>query len=122
TARFPGRTSASITHVSFVKPLGTTKYVYSMVPFAGTLYAFGISITTSGLMFHPSRHSIGGGMSFGSPSGAPASTHAASVLTSVSVSLRSFAKCPNRGSANHGGIFLVNTASLMDFAHGRALS
>ena len=93
-----------------------------MVPRAGTLYGLGISITTSGLMFHPSRHSMGGGMSFGSPSGAPASTHATSVLTSASVSLRSFAKWPNRGSANHGGIFFVSTASLIDLAHGRVLS
>src|ERR1700691_835123 len=92
-----------------------------MVPRAGTLYGLGISITTSGLIFHPSRHSMGGGMSFTSPSGAPASTHATKVLTSASLSLRSFAKCPKRGSANHGGIFFVSTASRIAFAHGRVL-
>src|SRR5262249_565197 len=69
-----------------------------------------------------SGHSIAAGLSSLSPSGAPVSAHAVRVLMSVSVSLASFRKPPYRGSANHGGIFLLRTASLIAFAHGRVLS
>lgn len=38
---------------------------------------------------------------------------------SPAVRVFSFAKCPKAGSANHGGIFLVATASLIALAQGR---
>jgi hypothetical protein len=97
--------------------------VYSTVPFGGTATSVGISTTRSGFgMFHPSIHRTGAGRSFASPSGAPASAHAASVFTSAWLRLRSFEKCPYCGSANHGGIFLLNTAALIALAHGRVPS
>jgi hypothetical protein len=44
------------------------------------------------------------------------------VLMSACFNDRSFLKCPYCASANHGGIFLVNTAFFIALAHGRALS
>ena len=64
----------------------------------------------------------GAGLSFGLPSGAPASAHAESLATSASLRRRSLAKCPYWGSANQGGILRVTTAVLMASAHGRVLS
>src|SRR5690349_19019489 len=73
-------------------------------------------------MVQPWTNCRGAGISFGSPIGAPPSTQA----TSVSISLRSsdglFANLPNCGSANHGGILRLITASLIALAHGRASS
>src|SRR6266496_1392250 len=71
-------------------------------------------------MFHPSTNSSGFGRSFGSPSGAPASTHFTSVSRSACDIERSLRKWPNCGSANHGGIFWVRTACFMALAQGRA--
>src|SRR5690348_9734552 len=70
----------------------------------------------------PSVNWTGLGASFGSPAGAPASTHATSVCFADSGSVRSFAQVPVCGSANHGGIFLVRTAVFIAFAHGRVES
>src|ERR1017187_5039727 len=91
-----------------------------MVPVAGSWKAFGISITTSGLIFQPSWKVLGAALSLASPSGAPLSTHATRVWICASLSLRSLAKWPILGSANHGGIFWLTTAALMALAHGRA--
>ena len=50
-----------------------------MVPDAGSSNAFGISTTTSGLMFQPFSNVRAGGASFGLPAGAPASAQSDSV-------------------------------------------
>src|SRR6266852_3301753 len=105
-----------LTQVSCEKGFGIRNDLISPEPFAGILCGSGIEMITSGLVRHPSGHSIGIGLSFASPSGAPPSAHAARVLISVSVSLGSFRKSPYRGSANRGGIFLLRTASLIAFA------
>jgi hypothetical protein len=75
---------------------------------------------TSGLICQPSAgHWTGGGASFGSPSGAPASAHFAIVSTSICESERSLANGPCAGSANHGGICRLSTLAFIDRAHGR---
>src|SRR5437868_1625769 len=81
--------------------------------------SFGISMTMSGLRPQPSTNFIGAGASFASPSSAPPSAHAASVLIVASFNVRSFAKWAYAGSANHGGIWRFTTAVLIAFAHGR---
>src|SRR6185503_8859238 len=93
-----------------------------MVPVAGSSKGFGISTTTSGLMFQPSSKRFGGGASAGLPAGAPASAHAASVSISRASSFRSLANTPNSGSANHGGISFAVVLVLIARAHGRASS
>src|SRR6185436_5381206 len=82
----------------------------------------GIETITSGSMRHPSCHSIAAGLSLGSPSCAPVSAQAASVLISAAVNSGALRKPPYRGSASHGGICLLMTAFFMAFAQGRALS
>src|SRR5262249_35545563 len=94
-------------------------YVYSSVPFAGTLKGFGSGKTRSGRMFQPSRNVTGAGLSFASPSTAPLSAHETKVRISASLRPLSFEKCPKCGSANHGGIFRVETAALIALAQGR---
>src|ERR1700691_1344741 len=94
-----------------------------MVPFSGTWNAVGIANTTSGFpMFQPSTKLIGLGASLGFPAVAPVSTHEIRVFISAADSVRSFSKWPYLGSANHGGIFLLATAVLIAFAHGRVPS
>src|SRR5579862_6037075 len=70
-------------------------------------------------MFQPSFHTTGGGALLGSPSGAPASTQETILRICSAVRRRSLEKCPCCGSANHGGIVPVATATLIAFAHGR---
>src|ERR1700683_2911755 len=69
-------------------------------------------------------HSLGAGMSLGSPWGAPASTQWA--MAEIWLSLReiSFWKSwiPTVLSKCHGGIWRVSTLSLMALAHGRVSS
>src|SRR5580658_930224 len=89
-----------------------------MVPVAFTWNGLGISIIMSGLICQPSGNVSGGGASLASPSGAPLFAQVTSVSTSAGLSVRSLAKWPY--SANHGGIFLVTTATFMALAHGRA--
>src|SRR5258706_3348950 len=94
-----------------------------MVPDAGMWNALGISNTTSGFpIVQPSTKWTGLGASLVSPALAPSSTHEIRVLISAADRVRSFSKWPYLGSANHGGIFLVATAVLIAFAHGRGLS
>src|SRR6516165_8730483 len=77
----------------------------------------------SGWICHPSAgHLTAGGASLGLPSGAPPSAHFEIVSISLWFSARSLAKWPTFGSANHGGILRVTTASFMALAHGRTLS
>src|SRR4051812_1753730 len=98
-------------------------YLYSMTPVAGTGNGVGSWKMISGLeIFQPSTHCLGSGMSFGFPKGAPASTHAVSLLISPSDMAALFENFPNCGSANHGGIFFCRTAALIAFAQGRACS
>src|SRR6185295_5754891 len=65
---------------------------------------------------------LGGGMSFGSPCGDPASTHRTIVSTCSSLSDMSFLNfcTPTLRSMCHGGICRVATRSLIERAHGRA--
>src|SRR5690242_13141890 len=69
-------------------------------------------------------HCFGTGISRGSPCGAPASAHRTMVATSSSLSDRSFWNdwIPTVLSRCQGGICLVATRSLIDFAHGRVSS
>src|SRR4029077_1602718 len=100
-----GWTSAICTHLSSVKCVGTISYVYSTSPPAGIVTGFGIGKTRSGAaMFHPSAHEGGAGASWGFPAGVPPLTQARRVATCCAVSEGSLEKCPNCGSANHGGI------------------
>ena len=92
---------------------------HSTIPRAGTGYGGQIECDIGLICQPPAGHSIGGGATAGSPSGAPRSTHAAIVAISDSLSDRSLLKWPYCGSANHGGIALVTTACLIAFAHGR---
>ena len=110
------------TQVSSLNGFGTRNDLISPDPFAGTLCGSGIEMITSGWIRQPSAQSTGAGLSLASPSGAPMSAHAASVLMSSPSSRGSFRKSPYCGSANHGGIFLLTMASLIAFAHGRVLS
>src|SRR5580658_4418356 len=96
--------------------------IRSSTPLAGIAIGLGIETITSGWIFQPSVHRPGDGLSFASPSEAPPSTHATSVLISLCVSVGSFRNRPYRGSAVQGGIFLVSTAALIAFAQGRVLS
>ena len=61
-----------------------------------------------------------GGKSFGSPSLAPPSTHAAISAISKGANDGSFANAPNPRAAFHFGIRRVSTSSLIATAHGRA--
>jgi hypothetical protein len=65
-----------------------------IVPRAGSWNGFGISTTTSGVMFQPFSNFSGGGASVSRPAGAPASTHALIVSISRVVNRRSFSKWP----------------------------
>src|SRR6185436_284479 len=71
-----------------------------------------------------SVHTLAGGMSFGSPFGAPAATHCTMVSICSSLSERSFLNfwMPTVLSMCHGGICLEPTRAAIDFAHGRASS
>ena len=92
-------------------------------PFAGIVTALGIGKTMSGFaMFHPSARCGGGGASCGLPAGAPAATHASTVATCCGVSEGSLEKCPNRGSANHGGIIPFWIDLAIAGAHRRVCS
>src|SRR5262249_60270638 len=66
----------------------------------------------------------GAGMSFGSPFGAPAETHARMVSICSSFSERSFLNfwMPTVLSMCHGGIWREPTRAAIDFAQGRASS
>src|SRR5437879_7295571 len=93
------------------------------MPDSGTGNACGNSKITSGFEIpQPSTKFGDAGMSLGSPCGAPAFTQATIVLISLSVSERSFAKCPKVGSANQGGIIFCRTTRFMLAAQGRACS
>src|SRR5437867_6588295 len=125
TDRSLGLISSEVIRVSLVKPLGMVMFDHSMTFFggrAGTRNS-GPVTTTSGLICHPSAgHSTGGGASFGSPCGAPASAHFTIVSMSACLSERSLANTPCCGSANHGGIWRLSTLALMARAQGRVLS
>src|SRR5690349_2367751 len=93
---------------------------HSITPVASTGYG-GRASETSGLTSQPpSGHLTGCGASFGSPAGAPLSTHATIVSISACFSERSLLKCPYCGLASHGGILLALTAFLIALAQGRA--
>src|SRR5215510_6342218 len=94
----------------------------SPAPLAATRYGCDMETTTSGWMRQPSTHSRAAGLSEGSPSRAPLSTHAVSLAMSASLSFGALRNSPTWGSANHGGIFLLRTAVLIALAQGRVLS
>src|SRR6516165_835543 len=121
TSGYFGLISTDVTQVSVWKPVGTTTSSHSKTLFlvlAGTSIVEPFTMT-SGSIIQPFGHLTGSGASRWSPSGAPKSAHLAKVSISVLPSDRSFVKCPWSGSANHGGIFRINTASLIAFAQGR---
>src|SRR5438093_6059809 len=127
--RLVGRISTIFTQrgsVSAISDIG--RYQTSWCS-AGIVYSEDLT-TRSGLP-KPSRtpfHSLsvtsglGGGMSFGSPCGAPASTQRTIVSTWSSLSDMSFLNfwTPTLRSMCHGGICRVATRSLIERAHGRA--
>ena len=82
-----------------------------------------ILTTKSGLgMLQPSAQSCGAGASRGSPAGALAATHAASVAISSLLNDGSFANRPIPATANHGGIDLFCVAKRIAPAYCRASS
>src|SRR5687768_11075172 len=90
-----------------------------MTPVAGSSTSFGIDTMMSGLpIVHPSLNTTGAGLSFGLPSTAPFSAHAAIVAISSALSTFAFSKCPIDGSANHGGIVRAVTAFAIARAYG----
>src|ERR1700751_5999128 len=94
-----------------------------MTPEVGMLIGVGISMILSVCpMSQPSVKATCFGASFGLPALAPPSTQVTRVETSAADRLRSLENLPCAGSANHGGIFLLETSSLMALAHGRVLS
>src|SRR5881628_3699273 len=70
----------------------------------------------------PAGKTRGGGASFGSPFGAPVSTHFAMIATSSSLSDGSGEYSPTERSKCHGGMKRETTLSLIDRAHGRESS
>src|ERR1044071_607389 len=94
-----------------------------MVPRAGSSNGFGISTTTSGVMFQPVGKTRAGGAVAGSPAGAPPSAQRASVSSASGLNTFSLALAYSAwpGSANQGGIALLWVAFLIAAAHGRAL-
>src|SRR5580698_7400223 len=109
-----------VIQVSLVKPVGMVMSVSSTTPVAGTENSGSVTIV-SGLIDQPSGHATAG-CAAGSPSGAPLSAQETSVAISSCVRHGSFAKCPKRGSAGHGGILRDRTAALIALAHGRVVS
>src|SRR5947209_2913895 len=100
--------------------VGKMKYVYGTSPDAGRRTGSGISSTASGdSMFHPFAHFRSGGADLGSPIGAFASAHAARVEISCFESDGSFAKRPQQGSANQGGMIRALVCRAIARAKGR---
>src|SRR5581483_224097 len=69
-------------------------------------------------MFQPSVQCGGEGTPFSFPGGAPAFTQAETFSISWFESEASFAKCPQHGSANQGGILRVAMARKISIAQG----
>src|SRR5262245_56369230 len=110
-------------HLSSELFTGMRRYWYSTVPVAGILYDSCMEKTASGLpIVQPSAISGSFGMSLSSPFGAPPSTHARIVATSLSLSRGSFLNTPCAGSAPQGGMVREATRVRIAFAHGRASS
>src|SRR5437870_400455 len=114
-----------------VKPVGTTGLYQTSSPTAGTVQSGDLRINSGGppnksakFHFDSSGHCFGGGISFGSPFGTPASTHFTIVPICASDSERSFLNfwMPTVLSICHGGICRVSTRSRMALAQGRTSS
>src|SRR5438093_2787599 len=108
-----------VIQVSWVKWLGIATQNQSTTPVAGTSKSGPSRIISGSTSQPPDGHCLRGGASFGSPSGAPASTHLLNVSIALCFRERSFEKCPYLGSAFHGGILRATVAALMAFAQGR---
>src|SRR5262245_24345447 len=125
-----GRISIARTQRASVSPVGTSGLYHASCACAGMWYGGDLTIRSGSpnrdLKFHPvsSAHLTGGGMSFGSPFSAPASTHFTMVSICTSLSDRSFSKCwmPTVLSIFQGGICRAATRALIERAHGRASS
>src|SRR3982750_410105 len=98
-------------------------YWYGTSPVAGIRLTEGIFNTRFGLsIFHPAVRFTCGAAPSAFPSGAPSSAQLARVLICPSLSDGSFEKCPQHGSANHGGMVRFEVASLIAVAKGRVCS
>jgi hypothetical protein len=123
----PGLISIARTQRGSVRPVSTVGLCHASCATAGTVNGVDLTMRSGGPKRSANPHTssfgnfFGGGMSFGSPSGAPASTHRAIVSICWSESDRSFSKCwiPTVRSMCHGGICLATTRALMARAHGR---
>src|SRR5262245_28776434 len=111
-----------------VTPDGVDRLSHASCECAGIVNC-GDETTRSGAPKRPARfhieasgHVTGFGMSFGSPCGAPASTHLVIVSISASLSDRSFLNSwmPMFLSMCHGGIWCAVTRALIERAHGLA--
>src|SRR5439155_716504 len=127
--RFVGRISTSFTQRDSVSGRSDIGRYQTSWCWAAIVYSDDFTTMSGGP--NPSRtafHSLSvmsglaGGMSFGSPCGAPASTQRTMVSTCSSLSDMSFLNfcTPTLRSMCQGGICRVATRSLIDRAHGRA--
>src|SRR5438094_6303916 len=113
-----------------VNPVGITGLYQTSSPTAGTVLSGDLRINSGGppnqsakLHFDSSGHCFGGGISFGSPLGTPASTHFTIVSICASDNERSFLNfwMPTVLSICHGGIWRVITRSRIALAQGHVL-
>src|SRR3954451_2246332 len=127
--RFVGRISTIFTQRGSFNGMSDIGRYQTSWCSAGIVYSEDLTVRSGGPKpsrspFQPLSVTSGGGvgMSFGSPCGAPASTHRTMVSTCSSLSDMSFLKCwtPTVRSMCHGGICRVATRSLIERAHGRA--
>src|SRR5215475_13799245 len=125
-----GRISIARTQRGSVRPVATDGRHHASCAWAGIVYS-GALITRSGCpyldaKFHlaSSLHVFGAGMSFGSPCGEPADTHAMIVSICSSLSERSFLNfwMPIVLSMCQGGICRAPTRCAIERTHGRTSS
>ena len=105
TRGLPGRNSIARTYLVPCPGTGTTNFLKTSGPSAGTSNGSLMRTTKSGSpSCHPRFQSGAGGRSARFPRGAPLATHRWIVAISASVRRRSPANVPWPGSGGHGGI------------------
>src|SRR5262245_5677870 len=124
-----GRISIARTHRGSVMPEGVTRLSHASCDCAGIVKGYDLMIMSGSFCpnmaakFHPwsSGQDFGAGIAFGSPCGAPASTHLTIVSISLSEIERSFLNfwTPTVLSMSHGGMVWSATRVRIARAHGR---
>src|SRR6516162_129809 len=123
-----GRISIARTQRGSVRPVGTDGRHHASCATAGIVYSGDLMIRSGGPYLAASVQpvssfqTLGFGISFGSPFGAPAATHAMMVSICSSLKDRSFLNCwmPMVLSMCHGGICRELTRCAIERTHGRA--